>query len=246
MAEVCSIDSCGEQVSSLSLCNRHYLRLRRHGDPLDGGPIRRKPSTCSIDGCDNKSYGRGWCPTHYQRWYEYGDPEVVKVKHGTALERLRFMSKEVASGCWEWQGHLDKGGYGRLVDDNGWLDMAHRLSYKLNVGPIPDGLVIHHKCNNPPCVNPRHLVPATSFDNLITFGLTNLGAVNSRKTHCSKGHEYTPENTYTRPGHSARYCRACNRENSKVQNVRKYLVKIKTRWVTIVMLDILRQEGAIQ
>jgi hypothetical protein len=62
--------------------------------------------------------------------------------------------------CWEWTAFRDPDGYGRL--DSG---PAHRYSYKLAVGPIPQGMFIDHRCRNRGCVNPSHLRLATNKQN---------------------------------------------------------------------------------
>lgn len=79
MAEtfLCSIAGCGKpMLNKCGYCNAHYLRKRRHGDPLAGGKLR-KPivGNCVVEGCDKvKETSDGYCSTHYQRWRKYGDP----------------------------------------------------------------------------------------------------------------------------------------------------------------------------
>lgn len=68
-------------------------------------------------------------------------------------------------GCWCWTAALNReNGYGRFKV-HGKMVGAHRFSYMLSYGPIPEGLVICHKCDNPPCVRPDHLFPGTHKDN---------------------------------------------------------------------------------
>lgn len=70
------------------------------------------------------------------------------------------------SGCWLWLGALSPSGYGHATQHNKPV-RAHRLAYKTYHGPIPDGLFVMHKCDNPPCVNPAHLKAGTHSDNMV-------------------------------------------------------------------------------
>jgi hypothetical protein len=69
--------------------------------------------------------------------------------------------------CWEWQRSRRTHGfpYGMCMR-KGKLSATHRLSWELNYGPIPDGLWVLHKCDNPPCCNPKHLFLGTRMDNV--------------------------------------------------------------------------------
>jgi len=74
---------------------------------------------------------------------------------------------EPNSGCWLWIDKIDKDGYGEMRSHR-----AHRFSFELYKGQIPEGLYILHKCNIPSCVNPDHLYPGTAKDNSRDLMLT--------------------------------------------------------------------------
>lgn len=128
---------------------------------------------CSVDDCEKPAHARGWCPMHYQRWRQHGDPSVNLKPIGTPL-RVRFDLKVDRHGpvpehapelgnCWTWTDHT-VGGYGRIqVEGRGVL--AHRLSYELEYGSIPEGAWIDHRCHEKKCVRPSHLRPATAAQN---------------------------------------------------------------------------------
>lgn len=76
-----------------------------------------------------------------------------------------------AENCWGWAGTKDLRGYGVLSGRSGRAskkrkEKAHRVSYEKANGPIPDGLVVRHKCDNPECTNPNHLEIGTQKDNM--------------------------------------------------------------------------------
>ena len=77
----------------------------------------------------------------------------------------RFWSRvEKTDGCWKWHGSKHKG-YG-LISKNGSLAKVHRVSYELHIGPIPEGMHVLHKCDNPECSNPDHLFLGNHADNM--------------------------------------------------------------------------------
>ena len=115
---------------------------------------------------------------------------------------------EVPGQCWEWQGARcgPDGSYRQS-----WLDgrrqMAHRVAWKLLVGPLDDDDDLDHLCRNPPCVNPAHCEPVSHREN-IQRGWDHKHT--HREGHCAHGHPWTPENTHLnkRGGRTCRACRA--------------------------------------
>jgi hypothetical protein len=90
---------------------------------------------------------------------------------------------------------------------------AHRVSYELHKGPIPEGLVIDHLCRVRHCVNPDHLRAVTHAVNILAG--VGRGALHARKTHCVNGHEFTAENTRLCEGGRRRRCRTCDRVSAQ-------------------------------
>jgi len=141
----------------------------------------------------------------------------------------RFLSKisvNSTTGCWEWNAGKTAGGYGIfMVPYNqktpGSRSMpkrnfsAHRVSYEIFNGPLRSELVIDHMCRNRACVNPNHLREVTENENALENNSSPL-AINSQKTHCIHGHEFTPSNI-ARQKNGGRKCRICKaRSEAKV------------------------------
>jgi len=85
-------------------------------------------------------------------------------------EMSRFWAKVDKSGgpdaCWPWTGARNSANYGNFNTRDGKTWPAHRLAWTLTNGPIQEGLLIrHYDCDNPPCCNPKHLLPGTLVDN---------------------------------------------------------------------------------
>jgi hypothetical protein len=78
----------------------------------------------------------------------------------------RFWQKVLKTKtCWIWMGLINHAGYG-LINRNSHNILIHRLSWELHFGPIPKGLFVCHKCDNPPCVRPDHLFLGMQKHNL--------------------------------------------------------------------------------
>jgi hypothetical protein len=116
-------------------------------------------------------------------------------------------------GCWLWTGETSRG-YGRMWFGNRRIG-AHRVSWELaNKQAVPEGMVIDHLCCNPTCVRPDHLEAVTNRMN-VDRGVGSPATRNREKTHCVRGHEFTPENTaYERDG-GKRVCKTCRRAKDR-------------------------------
>jgi hypothetical protein len=91
-------------------------------------------------------------------------PLMVRDKEWL-LSRLREVVVVPELGpCWQWTKSVQVSGYGQFTMDNK-LIRAHRFAWLLFNGPVPDGILVCHKCDNPPCCNPEHLFLGTHADN---------------------------------------------------------------------------------
>jgi len=140
--------------------------------------------------------------------------------------RLRkfLMKIDFRSGdCWIWTAGGSKG-YGEFLLTPGQQILVHVLMYRLMVGEVPAGLQLDHKCRNRRCVNPEHLEPVTSRVNTLR-GISPT-AINARKTHCIRGHEFNAHNTVIGDNGRRRRCRTCMNASRRTPN---YHAKRKAR-----------------
>ena len=146
-------------------------------------------------------------------------------KHSLTLEeRILERARLDIDGCFRWTGATTTVGYGKL-GMRGKFYTVHLVAYELFVGPIPDGMDVGHKCHDAAaeaglclewstcvhrtCLRPDHLKPEPRGDNLLSSPLTQA-SINSAKTECKRGHEFTEANTYIKKS-GWRSCRICNK-----------------------------------
>lgn len=129
------------------------------------------------------------------------------MPRSTVTERFTRKLVALPSGCIEWVGCLDRGGYGYIGRDSKKIS-THRLAWEIANGPIPDGLYVCHSCDNPKCCNVDHLWLGTNAENQADSRAKGRH-VNTSKTHCVNGHPFNEANTYR--WRSRRFCKVCNR-----------------------------------
>lgn len=129
---------------------------------------------------------------------------------------VRFMRHvTVTDSCWLWTGNVTERGYGHF-SVAGKARKAHRIAYRLFVGPIPPGKQIHHRCGNTVCVRPDHLEAVSAREHM--FLSNNACAVNAAKTHCPEGHPLSGDNLCV-DGAGQRSCKRCREQRQQRQRL---------------------------
>lgn len=143
-----------------------------------------------------------------------GDQPATSLKREGASRSLPAriaakISPEPNTGCWLWTARLDPAGYGQ-VNHEGRTTLAHLVVFKLLIGTHATE-DLDHTCRQRSCVNPAHLEPVSHRENMRRGN--GFAGENARKTHCKRGHEFTPANTRAH-GKGNRACRACEKIRS--------------------------------
>lgn len=133
-------------------------------------------------------------------------PEMNKEQ----IDRF-FSNIEKTETCWLWIGRRSLPGYG-IFKFNQKEYYSHRISYHIQNKSLSNTLVLDHICRNRNCVKPDHLRQVTISVNS-SENTYNPLYLNSLKTHCKHGHEFTLENTFIRK--DGRRCRTCKRNDEK-------------------------------
>lgn len=109
----------------------------------------------------------------------------------SAQRRVDAFWQKVSRGsdCWEWQGGRNPEGYGRFWDGQR-AEYAHRFSWALTHGDIPDGMLILHRCDNPPCVNPDHLFIGDQTVNLLDMSAKGRHLAHTKPQRMPRGESH--------------------------------------------------------
>ena len=167
------------------IANKERIEAKRAARRAGLGENVRR---CSVPGCDGIYDSHGMCGKHYMAFRRNGDPTLIlQVQHHgkTAAERLEIHTKR-GPGCWEWTGLRNPAGYG-LTRYEGRARLAHRVAYQLANGPIPAGMFVLHRCDNPACVRLDHLFLGSIADN------------NADMRAKGRGYDFDPKHGSTNP-----------------------------------------------
>lgn len=185
----CRVEGCERQAyvpgAGRGWCPMHYHRWQRHGDPGSAAPQLVPDRTCDVEGCEKPHEGHGYCAKHYARWRKHGDPLVGGWPPGRG-------ESVAAIHEWMWRTFPKVGRceYCARRGKTEYASIGHTYTRHRD-----DWFELCSRCH-------------------VWFDIgrwRNNGEHFRSRTHCPQGHEYTPENTYCRPGRTERSCKICRR-----------------------------------
>ena len=142
IAHKCKVNGCIDIPKTTGYCNRHYISLRRHGDPLHVGVLRKEQIlVCTLNGCDRKHKGRGYCGMHLIRLRKYGDTgsvEPVFNRDGKRSNSLYSTYQSMKQRCYDkgCKSYKDYGGRGITVCER-WLGKDGFNNFAKDMGDKP-------------------------------------------------------------------------------------------------------------
>lgn len=187
----------------------------KHGHLLDEGNRKWSADRWYCGACKRTQYERVMkerCANRFALAWPIDLPE----KFWARVVKDPIGAGPLATPCWRWTGSRDREGYGQVsIQGVRWKATEISLLLHGNLLP-PEGCHICHRCDQPECVRRSHLFLGTPADNVRDMdkkGRARWGRFKTQ-THCARGHEFTPQNTYrysSANGRSRRACRACRK-----------------------------------
>ena len=177
--KACSVNQCERKHNSKGFCELHYYRFKKYGDPLKTSIIKN----CKINDCDKKHSGHGFCSKHLDEFNKKNSSPLNDEEMKDFLHKRSKVNDK--TNCIEWYLGKNKG-YG-CFKRNGVTYAAHRISYELYKGKIPEAMFVCHHCDNRSCINPDHLFLGTNQDNMIDMRKKGRGNNNWIKSGEEQG-----------------------------------------------------------
>lgn len=221
----CSVEGCSRAAFTRTWCQKHYKHWKATGDT---GPAVIE---CSLLDCKKPVSSNGMCHRHAENKRKYGHAEPVR--DWPLIARLADVGwDETDRGCWIWRGALNEHGYGTLAlrrrTKGAETQRVHRLMWEMHNGPIPEGLVVRHRCDVPACCNPDHLEVGTHDENMRDMVTRRRSLAYSTGRYdgvCASGrHDVTqPGALKEMGGKTRRYmgCVECDRERKRKHQEKK-------------------------